>query len=663
VGDHDHAVSRGALCGKCAIAYNGAWRDPTLRLARPLKRVGVKGKGEFVAIGWDDALGQIAAQLHRLIDTGAAHTILHTHYTGTVGLIAGWFPIRLFNRIGATEVDPDTVCNKAGHMALELVFGNSLEGFDPRTAKNAHTILIWGANPSHSASHQNKHWLKEAREAGARIIVVDPVSHATAQAADFHLKLAPGSDAALVFAFLNVMRSKGLIDEAFLVAHVVGADELAPAIDSMPPGRAAALCGVSEQLIEAAAVAYARGPSLIWLGQGGQRQPQGGNVFRALSALVAFSGNLGKPGAGFLYMNGPGMRGIDVTTLTLPSLAREGTRSISHMDLAATLENPKKAQAFVNWNNNPAASSPEQRRLRQALQRDDLFHVAVDLFQTDTTAYADIVFPAASFLEFDDLVLSYFDLTVSAQVKATEPHGEALSNQEIFRRLAATMGYRDPPLFETDHDLLARLLAQTAFPGSFADLARIGTATLFQTPRVQFSGLRFETPSGQIELASERAAKQGLPRTPIPHADARPKNGRLRILSPASPWQMNSSYGNDPMIRKRLGRPTITLHPHDAVERGLAEGDAVLLSNDIGRLLLTVTVSEVTQPGVGIVHKGRWPSNTPGQANINALVKGRKSDMAESTTVHGTEADLLRAEASEASVIAHHPTERGFQDA
>jgi anaerobic selenocysteine-containing dehydrogenase len=642
VGDHDHPIARGALCGKCAIAYNGAWRDPALRLSSPLRRVGEKGKREFVAITWDQALDEIAVRFRRLVEAGAADTIVHTHYTGTVGLIAGWFPIRLFNRMGATEVDPDTVCNKAGHMALELVFGNSLEGFDPRTAKDTNTILIWGANPSHSATHQNNHWLKRAHERGTKIIVIDPIAHATAQNADIHLKLAPGSDAALAFAFINVMRSKHLVDERFLADYVVGAEELTAAIDSMTLARAAALCGVSEHLIELAAVAYAQGPSLMWLGQGVQRQAQGGNVFRALSALIAFSGNLGKPGAGFLYMNGPAMRGVDVATITIPSLAPQAIRTISHMDLAATLESSAKASAFINWNNNPATSSPEQSRLRRALERDDLFHVAVDLFHTDTTAYADIVLPAASFLEFDDIILSYFDLTISAQVKAGDPPGEALSNQEIFRRLAAAMGYQDPELFETDPELIARLLAQTPFRGSFADLARIGTATLFNEPRIQFSNLVFATPSGKIELASDYAVAHGLPRAPLPHVDPRPINGRLRVVSPASQWLLNSSYGNDPKIQKRLGPATVTLHPRDAAERGLAEGSAVVLINEIGRLPLAVAISEITQPGVAIVHKGRWPQTSPGNANINALVLGRKSDMGESTTVHGTEAELIR---------------------
>ncbi|MFG1207442.1 molybdopterin-dependent oxidoreductase [Xanthobacter flavus] len=647
LGDRDHAITRGALCGKCAIVYNGAWRAPDLRLSTPLKRIGAKGEGTFAPTSWDEALGLIAERFGALLEEGAARTILHTHYTGTVGLVGGWYPIRFFNRLGATEIDPDTVCNKAGHVALEMIFGESLEGFDPRTARDARTILVWGANPSHSAPHQNKGWLKDARAAGTRIIAVDPIAHDTARAADLHLQLRPGTDAALAFAFMHVLRRDGLADEGFLSAHVLGADELIPAIDAMTPERAAELCGVPADLIIAAARAYGGGPSLLWLGQGVQRQPYGGNAFRALAALVAFAGHLGKPGAGFLYMNGPGGRGIDMATVTAPTLARESVPAISHMDLAATLEDPAAARAFVNWNNNPAASSPEQARLRAALKREDLFHVAVDLFHTDTTAYADIVLPAASFLECDDLVLSYFDLTVSAQVKAGDPPGTALPNSEIFRRLAATMGFAEPELFETDADLIARLLAQTPFEGTFADLAAIGTATVFPEPRVQFAGLAFNTPSGRIELASARAEALGLPRLPQPHADARTQAGRVRVLSPASPWLLNSSYGNDPVIHRRLGVPTVALHPDDAAREGLAEGDKVVLANGEGQLPLTVTLSDRTQPGVALVHKGRWPAFSPGDANVNALVGGLKSDMAESTTVHGTEARLVRLAAAE----------------
>ena len=172
-------------------------------------------------------------------------------------------------------------------------------------------------------------------------------------------------------------------------------------------------------------------------------------------------------------------------------------------------------------------------------------------------------------------------------------------------------------------------------------MPRSGQPPLYPEPRIQFADLAFATPSGRIELASSTFEAQGLPRAPLPHADPPPGKGRLRILSPAGEWLMNSSYGNDKVIRRRLGPATVTLHPEDAAEAGFAAGDPVLLVNETGRLTLAVALSEMTQRGVGIVHKGRWPGASPGGANINALVSGRKSDMAESTTVHGTEVELV----------------------
>ena len=189
------------------------------------------------------------------------------------------------------------------------------------------------------------------------------------------------------------------------------------------------------RLIEEAARIYGGGPSLMWLGQGLQRQPMGGNVFRACALLPVATGNIGKPGAGFYYLNGSGRKGLDGDYLSAPHLRREPERKMSHMDLASDLADPSRMRALFCWNINIAASNPDQARLHQALRREDLLTVVADLFQTDTADFADFVLPAASFLEFDDIVSPYFNLTLSPQVQAIEPMGEALPNQEIFRRL------------------------------------------------------------------------------------------------------------------------------------------------------------------------------------------------------------------------------------
>ncbi|MEE8273512.1 MAG: molybdopterin-dependent oxidoreductase [Alphaproteobacteria bacterium] len=640
VGDPEHPVSRGALCGKCALAYNGVFRDASTRLTTPLRRVGPKGEGRFEPVSWDAALAEVAARFKEICAETGPQAILHTHYTGTCSLIAGGFPGRFFSRLGATEVDPDTICNNAGHAALGYALGTSTVGFDPRTAKDAECIVVWGANPSASAPHAHKHWL---REAPGTVIAIDPVRHATAEAADLHLQPFPGSDAALAFALVHVIRRDGLIDGDFVARYTLGWDEVEPVVAGCDPAWGEAQTGVPAALIEEAARAYGAGPSLLWLGQGLQRQARGGNVFRACAMLPAVTGNFARPGAGLYYLNGGARRGIDGAYLAATHLGDGNPDPLSHMDLAARLEDREASRALVSWNMNVAASGPEQRRLHRALARDDLFTVVVDLFATDTAGFADVVLPAASFLEFDDLVSSYFNLTISAQAKAAEPIGESLPNQEIFRRLARAMGYSEPELYESDADIIANVLRQVGLDGGFEALAEKGTATLYAEPVIQFADMKLPTPSGRIEIASARAESRGHPRLPEPHADPRPADGRLRLLSPASPWLMNDSYANDARIAERLGAATVALHPDDAAARGLAEGDAVRLANATGSIALAVTVSDAVPRGVALSHKGRWPGREGGRANVNVLTPGVKTDMGASTCVHGVEVDVTPA--------------------
>ena len=644
LGDPDHPVARGALCGKCALAYNGVFRDPQSRLTTPLKRIGPKGEGRFEAISWDRAIGTIAESLSGIVASRGPETILNAHYTGTCSLIAGHFPDRFFNRLGATEVDPDTICNAAGHAALGYVLGSSTIGFDPRTAKDAACILVWGANPSASAPHAHKHWL---RESPARVIVVDPVRHATAEAADLHLQPFPGSDAALAFALLHVLKRESLIDEAFIAAHTLGWNEAEATVEACDPAWGEAATGVPATLIERAARLYGQGPSLLWLGQGLQRQYGGGNIFRACALLPAVTGNFAKSGAGLYYLNGSTLRGLDGDYLSAPHLSRTKTPQISHMDLAAHLEDRDKSRALLSWNMNVAASGPEQERLHRALKRDDLFTVVIDLFATDSADYADIVLPAASFLEFDDIIMSYFNLTVSAQVGVEAPMGDALPNQEIFRKLAAAMGYEEPELFEADDAMIEHILSAVGVAGGwdcdFGALAEVGTMAVFEEPALQFADLAFPTPSGRIEIASERAEGDGLARVPTADADARPKEGRLRLLSPASPWLMNNSYANDPKIAEQLGEATVILHPDDAAARDLAAGDRVMLANGTGRLALALALSDIVPVGVALTPKGRWPKREGSGLNVNALNPGIKSDMGMSTCVHGVEVTVTRA--------------------
>ena len=331
------------------------------------------------------------------------------------------------------------------------------------------------------------------------------------------------------------------------------------------------------------------------------------------------------------------MRGFDDAYIEAPHLRAGDRKAFSQMDLARRLDNQAEIQAFICWNINPAASSPEQKRLRRALSRDDLFTVVCDLFQTDTADFADIVLPAASFLEFDDLVTSYFHWTIAPQVKAQEPIGDSLPNQEIFRRLARAMGYEDPELYESDLAIIEHLLDGTPFKGGFEALKRVGTVFITSEPILQFPDLKFPTPSGKIELSSARAEADGHPRLPQPLADPRPAPGRLRLLTPASRWLMNDSYANAPRIAKEMGPATVTLHPEDAADLGFIEDQEVVLFNDSGEIVLLLKLSAEVPRGVALSPKGRWPKLEKSLSNVNVLNPGAKTDMGESSSVHGIE--------------------------
>ncbi len=636
-GDPEHPISRGALCPKCSVGYNGVWQDPRARLLSPLRRSGSKGSGAFEPVSWDTAIAEIAERLTQIAGETGPASILHTHYSGTLSMLAYLFPMRFFHRLGATEVEPDTICNMAGHVAWGLLFGTSAVGFDPRTAADAACLLVWGANPAHSAPHMHEHWLDEFPGA---LVVVDPIRTDTAKKAALHLQPRPGSDAALAFCLLHVLRAEGHFDEAFLLEHTVGAEELTPALDACTPDWGERHTGVPAEAIAAAARLYGAGPALLWAGQGLQRQATGGNVMRAVGLLPALTGNVGKPGAGFYYLNStPGIAGADLGWLVGAGLAPRPVPKVGHMDLAAQLE-ADAYRALVVWNTNPLASAPEQRRLRAALEREEFFSVVVDCFPTDTADVADYVLPAAGFLEFDDLTFSYMNLLVGAQRKVREPLGDALPNMEIFRRLAGAMHFDEPELFESDRSMIDALLEQMAIGLGFDALARRGSVYLSDDPMILHRDLHFDTPSGKIEIASSAAEEMGLPRLPQPWVDAPTRSGRMRLLTPASKWRLNDSFANDPTLAEQAGAPAVVVHPDDAKRLGLRGGERVRLTNETGEIELRVEVDALATPGVLVSYKGRWPSREPGGVNVNVLHAGRVADMGESTAVHAIEVEL-----------------------
>jgi anaerobic selenocysteine-containing dehydrogenase len=638
LGDPDHPISRGKLCSKCAIAYNDSWQSDQQRLLYPLKRIGPKGNQEFQRVTWDEALTIVCDQIKTAINTHGPSSLLHTHYSGTLSLTGYTFPSRFFNYLGATEVDPDTICNAAGHSAWSLLFGNSICGFDPRTIKSAHSILVWGANPSHSAPHVNQHWLGQF--AGSTI-VVDPIRTQTAIAADLHLQPRPGCDAALAFALLHCLQSNGDFDAKYIQSYTLGFEEITEHIRQADPVWGEKHTGVPSEKIKAAAKIYGEGPSMLWCGQGLQRQATGGNIMRSIGLLPALTGNIGKPGTGYYYLNiTPAIAGIDFDWLQGNDLAPTEKQLISHMELAEELGDKDRFKVFFSWNTNPLASAPEQNKLRKNLKRDDLFVVASDIFMTDTCRYADIVLPASSFLEYDDLTFSYFNYYLGAQSKVSEPRGESLPNAEIFRRLAKKMNFDNASLFESDSSVIQCMMKQAGLNFSFRELQLRGYEYISNDVFIPNSDHTFDTPSQKIEIASEQAQAMGLPRVPQPWFEAPAGKGKFRLLSPASYWSMNDSYSNDKNIQKRSGEAKLIIHPDDAIKLDITDNTIVEISNATGAVRLTACIDDAVPLKTLVSYKGRWPSVEPSGGNVNFVHAANISDMGNSSSVHSTEVTL-----------------------
>ena len=348
------------------------------------------------------------------------------------------------------------------------------------------------------------------------------------------------------------------------------------------------------------------------------------------------------PAPGFYYLNGSGRKGIDGDYLAAPHCAASPAK-LSHMDLARRWRTSETARALFCWNINIAASNPDQARLQQALAREDLLTVVLDLFQTDTADFADFVLPAASFLEFDDIVSPYFNLTLSAQVQAMAAHGRgAAQSGDLPPARGAPWASTSPSCSRATRRCWPTRRAGRYRRRLCGAEAKAGTVELWQEPVLQFADLKFPTPSGKIEIASAQAEAVGLPRTPLPLIDARPAKGHLRLLSPASPWLMNSSYGNEPHIAAKMGADIVVLHPADARSAISAKAHGAGRQR-ARRAAHARQVDDMVPRGMALAWKSRWPKRQPGHANVNVLNPGRKADMAGSTAVHSVEVTVTPA--------------------
>lgn len=643
-GDPDHPTTAGVLCTKVA-RYTERTYHPD-RLLTPLKRVGKKGEGKFVAITWDEAITTIAQRLKQIAANNPL-AILPYSYAGTMGLVQGESMAgRFFNKLGASFLDR-TICASAGGAGYAYTLGDRI-GTDVEQTQNARLIIIWGGNPIASNLH---FWtrVQEAKRKGAKLIAIDPYRSLSAEKCHQHIALLPGTDAALALGMMHVLIKEDLLDHDYIANYTLGFEELKQRVAEWTSERVAQVCGItSDEVINLArdygAAAQRGEPSLIRMNYGVQRVHGGGMAVRNISCLPALIGAWRHAAGGVLLSSSGGFVKNTARLQGTDLFPQDGERRTINMtsigdDLLreSSVEFGPKIEALIVYNSNPVAIAPDSSKVAQGFAREDLFTVVLEHFQTDTADYADIVLPATTQLEHVDAHATYGHRYMMANNAAVAPLGQAKPNTEIFRLLAKSMGFSEPCFAESDDEIGAQAFNfdhERTRHTNWEQLKQQGWSKLVM-PEVPFARGQFSTPSGRCEFFSQQMADDGLDPLPtyIPPYESSASNPALAakyplaMISPPARNFLNSTFVNVQSLRDTEGEPHLDMYTQDAATRGIVQGDRVRIFNDRGSFEAQVRVTDKARAGLVVGLSIWWKKFARDGKNVNELTSQRMTDM------------------------------------
>jgi anaerobic selenocysteine-containing dehydrogenase len=629
-GNPNHPITRGFLCGKVARYLEREYSPQ--RLLHPMKRTGAKGSGEFARISWDQALDEIATRLKSIAQEFGSEAIVPYSYGGNMGFLNGsGMDRRFFHRLGASRLDR-TICASAGGAALMEALGFRY-GTEPEQFAQSKLIIAWGANVLATNVHL---WpfIVEARRKGAKFYVIDPHRNKTAQLADKHFSIQPGSDAALALGMMHVIIRDNLHDAGYIANHTLGFDQLRQRVAAYTPACVAKWTGLPEHDIVDLAREYATTrPAVIRVNYGVQRSERGGMAVRSIALLPALTGSWKDVGGGLQLSTSQAFQ-VDRKSLERQDLEPHPTRLVNMSELGKALTelDSPPVKALVVYNSNPAAVAPNQNAVLRGLQRHDLFTVTLEQFLTDTARYSDIVLPVTTFLEQTDLYFAYGHYYIQMARPALPAPGDCLPNFEIFRRLAHRMDFEDPCFDESEDDAIRGLLASGHPFLAGITLERLEKERFIRLnvsaagqPYQPFADGNFGTPSGKCDFHAETLGYT----PPIESRAGDPdlvSRFPLELISPKNHDSMNSTFGNRSDVD---GQTAVAfIHPEDAGRRGIRSGDPVRLFNDRGDCDLSAIVIANVPAGVIAVPSSRWGSN------INALTSERLTDIGGGATFY-----------------------------
>ena len=613
-GDSNHPLTAGFACGKVN-------RDADLvyspdRLKTPLKRTGPKGSGQFAPISWDEALDTIVAHWKSLIAEHGPESILGYAYSAHQGQMNRGLVNGFFHALGTSRLLGGTVCDSCAEAAWDSAVG-PIGGADPEAVTESDLIVSWSSDLHATNVHL---WAKieQARAKGVKLVAIDPRRTRAARAADVYLPIRIGTDSALALGVMHILVRDGLTDEAYIAAHTNGFERVrAGVLPRFTPAKTAEITGLTEAQVENFAAMYgAARKSFIRIGFGLSRTTVGGNNLRTVALLPGVTGAYGRYGGGALVATAASFD-LNYAAVRKPS-GPATARTINHLKLGEALltANDPPLRALFIAANNPAVTNPDTAKMRAGLARDDLFTVVHDPFMTDTARYADIVLPAATYLETEDFYRSYGTYYMQYGPRAVEPQGEARSNFQVAQALAKRMGLTDAVFAMSQPDIAKLMLNGADFDGAPVSIAKR-------------EGQTFRTPSGRLEFADGDTLPDWQP---DPADTGRHK---LQLLTAPGYFQSHTAFTGNGFLRQREGAPCAILHPEDAAARGLTDGQKIRLFNDQGEIGLMLHVREEVQPGVILV-PGQRPDAEAVSGTINMLCADTYTDMGAGATYQST---------------------------
>ena len=634
-GDPDHPPTHGALCTKVSRYAERSYHPE--RVLHPMKRVGPKGSGLFVRVSWPQALAEIAHRLGSIAQRDP-QAIVPYSYAGTMGLLQGEsMAARFFNKLGASLLDR-TICSSAGGEALAATYGGKI-GMQVEHYAQSKLILIWGSNSIASNLH---FWTfaQAAKRAGAKLICIDPRKTETADKCHQHIALLPGTDGALALGLMHELIRNHWLAHDYIERHTEGWPALRERALQWPPERAAQVCGIGADDVRGLARDYGTTrPAAIRLNYGMQRVRGGGNAVRLIAVLPCLVGAW-RDAAGGLLLSSSGwfksvrndaalqrpdlLAGRRPRTINMSTIGDDLLRETNEALPDGSVFGPK-IEALIVYNSNPVAVAPESAKVVRGFAREDLFTVVLEHFMTDTADHADFVLPATTQLEHLDLHTSYGHTCALINERAIEPLGEAKPNTQIFRELAAQMGFTEACFSDSD-EAMARIAF--AEPLRFDELREKGWVKL-PLPDAPLADGGFHTASGKCIIDSPQF---GLP-DHVPNHECRAAEPALAqrfplaMISPPARNFLNSTFVNVKSLRDIESEPVLEMHEADARPRGISSGMTVRVFNDRGSYHCKAVLSARARSGVVNGLGIWWRKLGLAGTNVNELTHQRLTDI------------------------------------